>query len=54
VEHVGQEAFLLQRGCEFAQGYFYARPAPEHEIVRLLLEEQAAPAGDHRAAGAKR
>jgi EAL domain-containing protein (putative c-di-GMP-specific phosphodiesterase class I) len=38
VEHVGQEAFLLQRGCQLAQGYHYARPMPENELLRLLLE----------------
>lgn len=40
VEHIGQEEFLLQHGCELAQGYYYARPMPENELLRLLLDEK--------------
>lgn len=38
VEHAGQEAFLLRHGCQLAQGYYYARPMPEHEFVPLLID----------------
>jgi len=53
VEHVGQEAFLLQNGCELAQGYYYARPMPENEMLHLLLEEQSFTTRTHRASAAK-
>ncbi|MEW5966951.1 MAG: EAL domain-containing protein [Pseudomonadota bacterium] len=36
VEHAGQEAFLLQNGCLRAQGYFYARPLPEADLLSRL------------------
>jgi diguanylate cyclase (GGDEF)-like protein/PAS domain S-box-containing protein len=38
VEHASQEAFLLQHGCLLAQGYYYARPMPEHALVQRLIE----------------
>jgi diguanylate cyclase (GGDEF)-like protein/PAS domain S-box-containing protein len=37
VEQASQEAFLLQHGCLLAQGYYYARPLPEHELLPLLI-----------------
>lgn len=40
VEHAGQEAFLMQHGCLFAQGYYYARPMPESELLPLLIGER--------------
>ena len=43
VEHAGQEAFLLKHGCVLAQGYFYARPMPERELLPLLLAAQPVP-----------
>jgi diguanylate cyclase (GGDEF)-like protein/PAS domain S-box-containing protein len=43
VEHAGQEEFLIQHGCELAQGYFYARPMPENELLRLLLDGKQIP-----------
>jgi EAL domain-containing protein (putative c-di-GMP-specific phosphodiesterase class I) len=43
VEQAGQEAFLLKHGCVLAQGYFYARPMPERELLPLLLAAQPAP-----------
>jgi diguanylate cyclase (GGDEF)-like protein/PAS domain S-box-containing protein len=36
VEHPGQRDFLLQHGCPRAQGYYYARPLPEPDLVSLL------------------
>lgn len=44
VEHAGQEAFLLQHGCQLAQGYFYARPLPENALLPLLASGQPLPA----------
>ena len=38
VEHVGQESFLLQHGCLRAQGYYYARPMPEHPVRAAPLD----------------
>jgi len=43
VEHAGQEAFLLRHGCQLAQGFYYARPMPELELVRLLIEAPVLP-----------
>jgi diguanylate cyclase (GGDEF)-like protein/PAS domain S-box-containing protein len=43
VEHAGQEAFLLKHGCLRAQGYYYARPMPESELLPLLRGLQALP-----------
>lgn len=37
VEHAGQEAFLLRHGCQLAQGYFYARPMTERELLPMLI-----------------
>lgn len=50
VEHVGQEAFLLQHGCLLAQGYYYARPMPEHELLPLLIAGHSFPLVDPVAA----
>ena len=48
VEHVGQETFLLQHGCLRAQGYYYARPMPEHELLPLLIAGHSFPAAIQR------
>ena len=37
VEYAGQEAFLRRHGCQLAQGYFYARPMPERELLPMLM-----------------
>ena len=36
VESVEQAAILRSLGCQYAQGYLYARPAPAHELDHLL------------------
>ncbi|MDP1929417.1 MAG: EAL domain-containing protein [Thiobacillus sp.] len=43
VEHAGQEAFLLRHGCLLAQGYYYARPMPELELVPMLIDAPSFP-----------
>jgi diguanylate cyclase (GGDEF)-like protein/PAS domain S-box-containing protein len=43
VEHAGQEAFLMRHGCLQAQGYYYARPLPEGELLSLLEAQQPQP-----------
>jgi EAL domain-containing protein (putative c-di-GMP-specific phosphodiesterase class I) len=36
VEHVGQLNFLIDQGCDVFQGYFYSKPLPPAEFIRLL------------------
>jgi diguanylate cyclase (GGDEF)-like protein len=36
VERADQARFLLEAGCEYAQGYFYSRPMPADDVERLL------------------
>ena len=51
VEHADQEAFLLRHGCQLAQGYFYARPLSEHELLPVLMAPPVLPARRTTAAG---
>ena len=37
VETEGQAALLCGHGCQYAQGYLFARPLPAGEAARLLL-----------------
>ena len=43
VETASQAQQLREEGCDFGQGYHFARPMPEDEFVRLLLSNQAFP-----------
>jgi diguanylate cyclase (GGDEF)-like protein len=38
VERRGQMEYLLSRGCEEMQGYYFARPMPPEQCVELLAE----------------
>jgi EAL domain-containing protein (putative c-di-GMP-specific phosphodiesterase class I) len=38
VETEAQAQFLRECGCEYAQGYLFSRPLPEHEFEALLGE----------------
>jgi diguanylate cyclase (GGDEF)-like protein/PAS domain S-box-containing protein len=38
VESVGQAEFLRALGCDEAQGYYFCKPVPAHELARLVLE----------------
>jgi len=38
VEHEEEGQRLHELGCENAQGYFYARPMPENEIIDTILQ----------------
>ena len=57
VETVEQYRFLAEQRCEFAQGYFFAKPLPagEVDIMSLLeIDSRSAPklANVNRTAGA--
>ncbi len=38
VEHPHQKELLARLGCEFCQGYLFARPVPEDQVPALLRE----------------
>jgi EAL domain-containing protein (putative c-di-GMP-specific phosphodiesterase class I) len=40
VETAEQLAFLRERGCDEAQGFYFSRPLPAHELARLLGGER--------------
>ena len=40
VERRDQHDFLLGKGCEEAQGYYYARPMPSEAFLAMLLREE--------------
>ncbi len=33
-----QNNYLLDRGCDYGQGYFYSRPISESEFKKLIVE----------------
>ena len=39
IETPEQWEFLLQRGCEFGQGYYFSRPIPAEDIMTLFQEQ---------------
>jgi diguanylate cyclase (GGDEF)-like protein/PAS domain S-box-containing protein len=41
IEHQEQEQQLCRLGCTCGQGYFYWRPMPEEELMRLLIGKHA-------------
>ena len=36
VEHEAQRRFLVERGCQLAQGFLFAMPAPAAEVTAAL------------------
>jgi EAL domain-containing protein (putative c-di-GMP-specific phosphodiesterase class I) len=36
VERADQASFLLEAGCEYAQGYYYSRPMSANKVAKLL------------------
>ncbi len=40
VETIEQSSFLLDADCDMIQGYYYYRPIPESEFVKLLDEDK--------------
>ena len=44
VETKAQADFLINQGCEYLQGYLYAKPMPERQIISLLGESANWPA----------
>ena len=36
VETKEQKDYLLEKGCDIIQGYYYAKPMPEEEFERYL------------------
>jgi diguanylate cyclase (GGDEF)-like protein/PAS domain S-box-containing protein len=43
VEHQSQARRLAELGCGFAQGFLWARPLPEEELLAWLREQESAP-----------
>jgi EAL domain-containing protein (putative c-di-GMP-specific phosphodiesterase class I) len=41
VETVEQEGLLSRYGCDQVQGYLYAHPQPENDLLRYLLAKQS-------------
>lgn len=40
VENQSQAIYLLNNGCGFAQGFFYFRPLPAHELEALIMKHK--------------
>lgn len=40
VETEGEHRFLLEQGCDIAQGYLYSKPLPASEFEKLLAEQK--------------
>jgi diguanylate cyclase (GGDEF)-like protein/PAS domain S-box-containing protein len=41
VETLDQAQRLMNEGCDFVQGYYFARPMPETDFINLLASERA-------------
>ncbi|MCK5898670.1 MAG: EAL domain-containing protein [Methylococcales bacterium] len=39
IETKGQLDFLAKKGCDYVQGYYYSKPVPNDEFIRLLQNE---------------
>ena len=50
IEEREQERYLIEHGCAYGQGYYYARPMPEAEATSIL-REHAEVVGSNRSAG---
>lgn len=40
VESIEQVIFLARCHCDYAQGYFFSRPLPEHKLIELLTKSK--------------
>lgn len=40
VETESEHRYLVEKGCEVSQGYFFSRPLPEDKMTRLSVEER--------------
>ena len=38
VENGSHEIFLSAHGCEYAQGFYYAKPLPADELEAMLMK----------------
>jgi EAL domain-containing protein (putative c-di-GMP-specific phosphodiesterase class I) len=43
VERADQASFLLEAGCEYAQGYYYSRPMAADQVAKLLSRTSTMP-----------
>ena len=50
VERADQAAFLLDEGCEYAQGYYCSRPMPANDVAQLLSRTSVIPLSTSSAA----
>ncbi len=41
IENIEQERFLKENGCDVGQGYYFARPMPEKELVAFLRKHHS-------------
>lgn len=39
VETEAQEAFVMEEGCDYGQGFLYGRPMPEEDFETRLLQQ---------------